>query len=232
MRILIVEDNAEFASGVVTALEQDGYACDIAPDARSARMMLAHDSFDLVILDVGLPDGCGVEVLRWLRSLRAPNALVDSPATANDVSVLIVSARDSVEDRIEGLDAGSDDYLAKPVDKRELTARVRTLLRRAEGRSSADIVLGKMVLDTARRHVRIGDATINLSVREFALLRALAVRPGAVLSKAQLESSLYSSGGEVESNAIEVHIHNLRKKLGDTTIRTLRGAGYALSIDN
>jgi len=231
MRILIVEDNAEFASGVVTALEQDGYACDVAADAKSARLMLAHDPFDLVIIDVGLPDGCGVEVVRWLRALRAPNAALDTRATANDVPVLIVSARDSVDDRIDGLDAGSDDYLAKPIDKRELTARVRTLLRRSEGRSSSDILLGDMVLDTARRQVRVGGAVINLSLREFALLRALAARPGAVLSKAQLENALYSSGGEVESNTIEVHIHNLRKKLGDATIRTLRGAGYALRVD-
>lgn len=231
MRILIVEDNAEFASGVVTALEQDGYACDVAPDARSARLMLAHEPFDLVILDVGLPDGCGVEVLRWLRSLHVPTVALDSRATANDVPVLILSARDGVDDRIDGLDAGSDDYLAKPIDKRELTARVRSLMRRAEGRSSSDIVLGAMILDTARHQIRVGDTVIKLSLREFALLRALAARPGAILSKAQLESALYSSGGEVESNAIEVHIHHLRKKLGDATIRTLRGAGYALRVD-
>ena len=232
MRILIVEDDADFASGVVTALEKDGYACDVAPDARSARLMLAHNPFDLLILDVGLPDGCGVEVLRWLRALRAPNAALDIRATASDVPVLIVSARDSVDDRIDGLDAGSDDYLAKPIDRRELTARLRTLLRRAEGRSTSDIVLGEMVLDTARQQVRVGDTLVNLSVREFALLRALAARPGAVLSKAQLESALYSGGGEVESNTIEVHIHNLRKKLGNATIRTLRGAGYALRVDS
>jgi two-component system response regulator QseB len=231
MRILIIEDNAEFASGVVTALEQEGYACDVAPDVRSARLMLAHDSFDLVVLDVWLPDGCGIELLRWFRSQRALNPALDSPATAIDVPVLIVSARDSVDDRIDGLDAGSDDYLGKPIDKRELTARVRTLLRRAEGRSSSDIMFGEMVLDTARRQVRVGDTQIKLSLREFALLRALAAKPGAVLSKAQLESALYSSGGEVESNAIEVHIHNLRKKLGEGTIRTLRGAGYALRVE-
>ena len=216
MRILIVEDNAEFASGVVTALEQDGYACDVAPDARSARLMLAHEPFDLVILDVGLPDGCGVEVLRWLRSLHVPTVALDSRATANDVPVLILSARDGVDDRIDGLDAGSDDYLAKPIDKRELTARV---------------CRWAMILDTARHQIRVGDTVIKLSLREFALLRALAARPGAILSKAQLESALYSSGGEVESNAIEVHIHHLRKKLGDATIRTLRGAGYALRVD-
>ncbi len=231
MRILIVEDNVEFASGVVTALEQDGYACEIAPDVQSARLMLAHNPFDLVVLDVWLPDGCGIELLRWFRAQRAPNAAVDSHGTAIDVPVLIVSARDSVDDRIDGLNAGSDDYLGKPIDKRELTARVRTLLRRSEGRSSTDIVLGQMVLDTARRQVRTGDAVVELSLREFALLRALAAKPGAVLSKAQLESALYSGGEEVESNAIEVHIHNLRKKLGIETIRTLRGAGYALRVD-
>ena len=231
MRILIVEDNAEFASGLVTALEQDGYACDVAPDTKSARLMLAHEPFDLVILDVWLPDGCGVAVLRWLRGLQAPNQALETLATANDVPVLIVSARDSVDDRIAGLDAGSDDYLAKPIDKRELTARVRTLLRRSGAHNSSEIVMGNLVLDTARRQVRAGDTVISLSLREFALLRALAARPGAVLSKAQLENALYSSGGEVESNTIEVHIHNLRKKLGDTTIRTLRGAGYALRVD-
>ena len=226
MRVLVVEDDAEFASGVVGALEQEGYACDSVPDAAGARLLLAHEHFDLVVLDIGLADGCGVNLLRWQRGGRA------SGGTVSEVPVVVVSARDAVEDRLAALDSGCDDYLVKPIDQRELTARIRTVLRRTEGRGSSDIVVGTMTIDTLRRRVRFGDINVELSSREFALLRVLAARPGSVLSKAQLENALYSASGEVESNAIEVHIHNLRKKLGDSMIRTLRGAGYALRVDS
>lgn len=225
MRVLVVEDDVDFACGVVAALEQDGYACDSVAHAAAARLMLACEHFDLIVLDIGLADGCGVELLRWQRRGSA------SGGTPEDVPVVVVSARDTVEDRLAALDSGCDDYLVKPIDKRELTARVRTVLRRAEGRGSSDIVVGSMIIDTLRRSVRFGDINVELSSREFALLRVLASRPGSVLSKAQLENALYSANGEVESNAIEVHIHNLRKKLGDGVIRTLRGAGYALRVD-
>ncbi len=226
MRVLVVEDDADFASGVIAALEQDGYACDTIPDAAGARLMLECEHFNLIVLDIGLADGCGVELLRWQRG-RPP-----SGRTPDDVPVVVVSARDTVEDRLAALDSGCDDYLVKPIDKRELTARIRTVLRRAEGRGTSDIVVGSMIIDTLRRTVRFGDINVELSSREFALLRVLAARPGSVLSKGQLENALYSASGEVESNAIEVHIHNLRKKLGERVIRTLRGAGYALRIDS
>lgn len=224
MRVLVVEDDVQFASGVIASLEQEGFACDTVPDAAGARLMLEHQAFELIILDIGLADGCGVLLLNWLR------ALIAGQGTKSDVPVIVVSARDSVEDRLAALDSGSDDYLVKPIDKRELVARVRTVLRRTEGRSTSDIVVGDLVIDTAQRTVRHGEIGIELSAREFALLRALAAKPGSVLSKAQLENALYSAGTEVESNTIEVHIHNLRKKLGDSTIRTLRGAGYALRV--
>lgn len=226
MRVLVVEDDLEFVGGVIASLEQDGYACDSVPDATGARLLLEHEQFELIILDIGLLDGCGVNLLRWQRAARTGHG------TRSDVPVVVVSARDTVEDRLAALDAGCDDYLVKPIDKRELTARVRTVLRRAEGRSTSDIVVGGMTIDTERRRVRLGEINVELSSREFALLRALAARPGSVLSKAQLENALHSASGEVESNAIEVHIHNLRKKLGDGVIRTLRGAGYALRIDS
>lgn len=225
MRVLVVEDDLQFASGVMASLEQDGFACDTVAEAAGAKLMLEREQFELIILDIGLLDGCGVNLLKWLRAVHSDQG------TRSDVPVIVVSARDTVEDRLAALDAGSDDYLVKPIDKRELTARVRTVLRRAEGRSTSHIVVGDMTIDTVQRTVRYGDTSVELPAREFALLRALAARPGAVLSKTQLENALYSSGGEVESNAIEVHIHNLRKKLGEGAIRTLRGAGYALRID-
>jgi two-component system OmpR family response regulator/two-component system response regulator QseB len=223
MRILIVEDDAILAKGLEAALLQGGYATELAGDVGGAKIALKAEEFGLVLLDIGLPDASGLTLIHWIRrqTIRA-GALRDTP-------VLIITARQSVDDRVEGLDSGADDYLVKPVDKRELLARIRVLARRAQGRSAPEITLGTLRIDPSLRTVSLAGTQIDLPQREFALLLELATKPGVVMSKAQLENALYGTGAEVESNTIEVHIHHLRKKLGDGLIRTLRGAGYCLT---
>ena len=219
MRILLVEDDPMIARTLQRALAQDGYAVDRVGDGEGARLALetAGDAYALVLLDLGLPRKSGLDLLRELRR------------GGNRVRVLIVTARDAVADRVAGLDAGADDYLTKPFSLDELTARMRALLRRDVAREDNLLRHGELTLDTATRIVMQGGRAIDVSAREFALLAALLERPGAALSKAQLEERIYRWGEEVESNAIEVHVHNLRKKLGVDAIRTLRGVGYALA---
>jgi two-component system response regulator QseB len=171
----------------------------------------------VLLLDLGLPRKSGLD---WLRALRQGR---------NRIPVLILTARDSVADRVAGLDAGADDYLVKPFDLEELSARVRALLRRQAGRAEPELRYGNLVLDPATREATFNGEPISLSAREFALLAALLERPGGILSRAQLEQRLYGWGEEVESNAVEVHIHHLRKKLGTDFIRNVRGLGYTLS---
>lgn len=219
MRILLVEDDPMIGKTLQQALQQDGYAVDWVTDGEAARTALAaaQDAYVLVLLDLGLPRKSGLELLRQLRR------------EGNRVRVLVVTARDAVADRVEGLDAGADDYLTKPFSLDELTARMRALLRRDVAREDNVLRHGDLALDTATHAVMKNGRTVDVSAREFALLAALLERPGAALSKAQLEERIYRWGDEVESNAVEVHIHNLRKKLGSETIRTLRGVGYALA---
>ncbi|MBU6485911.1 MAG: response regulator [Betaproteobacteria bacterium] len=219
MRILLVEDDPMIARTLQRALAEDGYAVDRVGDGEAARLALdtAGDAYALVLLDLGLPRKSGLDLLRELRR------------GGNRVRVLIVTARDAVADRVAGLDAGADDYLTKPFSLDELTARMRALLRRDVAREDNLLRHGELTLDTATRIVMQGGRAIDVSAREFALLAALLERPGAALSKAQLEERIYRWGEEVESNAIEVHVHNLRKKLGVDAIRTLRGVGYALA---
>ncbi|HSQ82537.1 MAG TPA: response regulator [Casimicrobiaceae bacterium] len=219
MRILLVEDDPMIARTLQQALAQDGYAVDRVGDGEAARLALdaAGDAYGLVLLDLGLPRKGGLDLLRELRR------------AGNRVRVLIVTARDAVADRVAGLDAGADDYLTKPFSLDELTARMRALLRRDVGREDNLLRHGDLTLDTVSRVVTQDGRAIDVSAREFALLAALLERPGAALSKAQLEERIYRWGEEVESNAIEVHVHNLRKKLGVDAIRTLRGVGYALA---
>jgi DNA-binding response OmpR family regulator len=219
MRILLVEDDAMIGKTLAQALTQDGYAVDPVADGVAARAALdaAPDAYALVLLDLGLPRKSGLELLRELR------------AAGNRVRVLIVTARDAVADRVAGLDAGADDYLTKPFSLDELAARMRALLRRDIAREGNVLRHRDLALDTATRSVTQAGRAVDVSAREFALLAALLERPGAALSKAQLEERIYRWGDEVESNAVEVHIHNLRKKLGSETIRTLRGVGYALA---
>jgi len=219
MRILLVEDDPMIGKTLQQALQQDGYAVDWVTDVESGRTAIttSQDAYVLVLLDLGLPRKGGLALLRELRR------------EGNRVRVLVVTARDAVADRVEGLDAGADDYLTKPFSLDELTARIRALLRRDVTREDNVLRHGDLALDTATHAVTKGGKSVDVSAREFALLAALLERPGAALSKTQLEERIYRWGDEVESNAVEVHIHNLRKKLGSDTIRTLRGVGYALA---
>lgn len=214
MRLLLVEDDLMIGESVQQGLRQDGFTVDWVRDGQSAEAAWRATRFDLMLLDLGLPRKDGLAVLKSLRQIH------------NALPVLVMTARDAVSDRVAGLDAGADDYLVKPFDLDELAARVRALLRRGSGRADPVISHGKLVLNPATRVATFAGAPLALSPREFALLEALLDRPGAVLSRAQLEERIYGWGQEVESNAVEVHIHALRKKLGAEFIRNVRGVGY------
>ena len=217
MRLLLVEDDAMIGRAVQQGLADAGFAVDWVTDGRAAELALANGVYDLAVLDLGLPVKNGMAVLRELRARR------------NRLPVLVVTARDAVADRIEGLNAGADDYVLKPFDLDELVARVRALLRRHAGGATPLLECGGLTLDTVRREVRRDGQEIQLSAREFALLEALMQRPGAVLSREQLEDAVYGWGKEVGSNAVEVHLHNLRRKLGPDAIRNVRGVGYRVA---
>lgn len=204
------------AEGVRKGLRGDGWAVDWVEDGETALSAARAEAYDLILLDLGLPKRDGIDVLRSLR--RGGSA----------VPVLIVTARDAVADRVKGLDAGADDYLVKPFDLVELAARIRALLRRQSGRSDSMVRLGALTLDAVTHEVTLDGVPVALSAREFALLEALLARPGAVLSKAQLEEKIYGWGEEIGSNAVEVYVHALRKKLGVDLIRTVRGLGYMM----
>jgi DNA-binding response OmpR family regulator len=214
MRLLLVEDDNLLGDGIKAALIQEGYAVNWLTDGSAAEIALKVEEYDIVVLDLGLPKRSGIEVLN---SLRGDN---------KDLPVLILTARDTVQDRISGLDSGADDYMIKPFDIDELSARLRALIRRRGGRASPMITHGNVSLDPASHTVRKDDEEIEFSRREFAVLLALLESAGKVLSRARLEESLYGWDEEVESNAIEVYIHHLRKKLGSDFIRTIRGVGY------
>jgi two-component system, OmpR family, response regulator QseB len=218
MRILIVEDDPMIGSTLKTALQQESYTVDWVRDGQAGKTALdtAGDAYALVLLDLGLPKKTGLDLLREVRR------------AGNRVRVLIVTARDAVADRVAGLDAGADDYLVKPFSLDELAARMRALLRRDVARGDNVLRNGDLALDPAARTVTRDGVPVDLSNREFALLAALLERPGTALSKPQLEERLYGWGDEVESNAVEVHVHNLRKKLGAGAIRTIRGVGYVI----
>jgi two-component system, OmpR family, response regulator QseB len=219
MRVLLVEDDRMIAQGLNTALRQDGYTVDGVSDGRSASEALRSSKFDLVLLDLGLPQRDGLTVLRDLRQ------------RGDATPVIIVTARDDVESRIEGLDAGADDYVIKPFDLDEVGARMRSVLRRAAGRGDPCIRHRGITLNPVSHAVERDGEPVMLSGHEFAVLEALLQRPGAVLSRAQLEDRLYGWGDAVESNAIEVYVHGLRRKLGSDAIRTLRGVGYFVPKD-
>jgi two-component system response regulator QseB len=214
MRLLLVEDDPMIGESVRRGLRHGGFAVDWVQDGEAAEHALAAEPYALVLLDLGLPRKSGLELLRDLRRRGA------------ELPVLIVTARDAVSERVEGLDAGADDYLPKPFALEELEARIRVLLRRRAGQADSTLVCGALALDPRTNEATFGDARAVLSAREFALLWALAGAPGAVLSRAQLEEKLYGWQEEVDSNAVEVHIHNLRRKLGGGVIRNLRGVGY------
>jgi two-component system response regulator QseB len=214
MRVLLVEDDAMIGKSVREGLRQDGFTVDWVTDGRAADAALNAESYGAVLLDLGLPKIGGMEILRRFR------------ARGVDVPVLIITARDAIDERIHGLDSGADDYLVKPFDLDELAARLRAVSRRKAGRAAPVLRRGDLTLDPATREVSVLGRPVALSAREFNVLAALLERLGSVLSRTQLEQRIYGWGEEVESNAVEVHVHSLRKKLGADVIRTLRGAGY------
>ena len=216
MRILLVEDDKLLGDGIRAGLAQGGFAVDWVEDGHDARLAMAGNRYDALVLDLALPRVDGMEVLRGLRSGR------------DDTPVLILTARDAVADRIAGLDAGADDYLTKPFDLAELQARLRALLRRAAGKAAPLLRHGALVLDPAAHTVNHGGRPVELSPREFAVLHELLRNAGRVLSRSQLESRVYGWGEEVESNAIEVFVHHLRRKLAPDLVRTIRGVGYMI----
>ncbi len=220
MRVLVVEDDEGIAHGLELALRHEGWAADTVPGVEAAWSALTVEPFDIVLLDLGLADGDGAQVLQRLR--RAPPGRLPDPATP----VLIMTARDQVASRIAGLDMGADDYVTKPFDAGELAARIRALRRRAAGRAQPELLWGELAIDPAARRVTRAGKAVELSSREFGVLMALMEARPRVLSRQQIEASLYNWESLLDSNAIEVHVHHLRRKLGDGVIRTLRGVGY------
>jgi two-component system OmpR family response regulator/two-component system response regulator QseB len=226
MRLLLVEDDRMIGSTLRQALRLEGHAVDWVYDAVAADASLSSERFDAVLLDLGLPPGTaparagapalagGLDVLRALR------------ARGDGTPVIVLTARDALEDRVAGLDAGADDYLVKPFELDELNARLRAVLRRHAGRAAPRLEHEGVTLDPATRQVTRDGVPVLLSAREFALLEALMQRPGAILSRAQLEDRLYGWGEEVESNAVSVYVHQLRRKLGADFIQNMRGVGY------
>lgn len=216
MRLLLVEDDALLASGLVSALSRAGYRVDHVGDGQSAIAALSEGGFDLVILDLGLPNIDGITVIERVRS------------KGIDLPILILSARDAVKDRIKGLDVGADDYLTKPFELDELLARIRVLERRRSGASVNLLVLGHLKLDLGAYSVTWRGHPVDLQRREFMLVRKLAENPQQIFSRDQLEESLYGWGEGVESNAIDVYVHQIRKKLDTNAIKTVRGIGYRI----
>jgi two-component system response regulator QseB len=217
MRLLLVEDDPMIGRAVRHGLLQAGFVVDWVTDGQLGQAAISNEVYDGVILDIGLPRLDGLALLQQLRSAQ------------NHLPVLITSARDAVRDRIEGLNAGADDYLLKPFDLDELIARVRALLRR-QGMSTSNLMtVGALTLDPSRRVVTKNGDEVALTAKEFAILEVLLHRPGTVLSRERLEESVYGWGEEVGSNAVEVHLHNLRRKLGTDVIRNVRGVGYKIA---
>jgi len=225
MRILVVEDDTLLGDAIQAGLKQAGYAVDWMKDGIAAEQALTTEAYAAVVLDLGLPRLSGLELLRRLRSLPTTSNNIQSN---QDVPVLILTAMDTVDDRIKGLDAGADDYLPKPFDMGELGARLRALIRRASGKSDSMLKVGELRLDPATHQVSFHDNPVELSSREFALLYALMLNAGKVLSRTQLEEQLYAWGEEIESNAVEVHIHHLRRKIFPELVQTIRGVGYLI----
>lgn len=216
MRLLLIEDDQMISHELVTAFRREGYAVDAVADTQSARLSLTSETYDLVLLDLGLPDGSGLDVLKELRGHR------------DQIPVLIITARDTLKDIVTGLDLGADDYMIKPFALEELEARIRVLLRRSQGRASPVITWGNIELNPATHSFSIDGRKIILSAREFAVLHTLMENPENVISRKQLEDKIYGWNEEVESNTIEYHISQLRKKIGRDAIRNIRGVGYIL----
>ena len=220
MRVLIVEDDPLLGDALRAGLEQRGFDVDWVQDGKDAQAAIRAEPFAAVVLDLGLPGMGGLELLRSER------------ARGNKVPVLVLTARDAVQDRIAGLDSGADDYVVKPTDLDELAARLRALVRRSKGEPAPTLRVGPLVLDPAARTVTLDGQALELQPRAFTLLQELMLNAGRVLSREQLEERMYRWGDEVESNAIEVHVHHLRRKLGAQVVKTIRGVGYLMPRDD
>jgi two-component system response regulator QseB len=217
MRVLVVEHDGAVGSGLAQGLTADGYAVDLARDVESAEAALKGCRYGMMALDFGLPDGSGPDILKSLRS------------EGNDMPVLVLSACDDVDAKVRALDAGADDYMVKPFRFRELSARLRALRRRCgQGRAEPLLKAGDVALDPASRRVEKAGAPVSLGAKEFSLLHMLMERQGQALSKSRIEESLYGWGMEIESNAVEVHVHGIRKKLGKELIETVKHVGYRI----
>ncbi|WP_439271554.1 response regulator transcription factor [Pseudochrobactrum sp. HB0163] len=218
MRILVVEDDPVLSNGLKVGLGLTGATVDQVANCTDALSALAACRFDAVVLDLMLPDGSGLDVLKTMRKHQ------------DQTPVLLLTALDDTADRIAGLDSGADDYMGKPFDLDELAARIRAIARRGAGRARAVMIAGDVELDPSNLHVKVKDEHVSLSRREFAVLSALMERPGVIRSKSDIEERLYGWQEEVESNTVEVHIHNLRNKIGRKAIETVRGLGYRMRI--
>jgi two-component system response regulator QseB len=218
MRVLLIEDDPMIGRAVAAGLRGGGHAVDWVHDGAAADLALANESYDVALLDLGLPRKDGIEVLRGMRR------------AASTLPVLVITARDSVADRVKGLDSGADDYLVKPFDLDELLARIRAVVRRRSGRATPESAYGALSIDPARRSVVFRGEAVDLSQREFAVLEALMKEPGTVVSRQKLEDAVYGWGEEIGSNSIEVHLHHLRRKLTPALIRNVRGVGYRLAL--
>jgi len=219
MKILLAEDDAMIGEALQKALKKSGYSVDWIQDGSDVELAVETTEYALVILDLGLPGKDGVEVLKSLR------------ARENDISVLILTARDSIADRVSGLDVGADDYMVKPFALEELEARIRLLLRRKAGQKINELKVGDLALNLNTNEITYGDKHYTLSAKEFGLMHLLMEQPKNIYSRARLEESLYGWNEEVESNAVEVHIHQIRKKLGKNIIRNTRNVGYQIGIE-
>jgi len=219
MRVLLVEDDGMLGEATAEGLRQDGHAVDWVQDGEAAKGALHAVEYDVLILDLGLPRASGLEVLRWMRQ-RGHQALT-----------IVVTARDLITDRVQGLDSGADDYLVKPFDLDELSARIRAIKRRTTARRSDHIKVGDVDIDLIRKLASRAGVAVDLTAREFALVEALVQVPGCIVPKAALEERLYGFGDEVASNTVEVFIHHLRRKLGEAFIVTVRGRGYRVAVD-
>ncbi len=216
MRLLLAEDDPLLGDGLKTALQAEGYTVDWFKDGRQSLQAALNEDFDIAVLDLGLPGLDGLDVLKQLRN------------SNSDIPVLILTARDAVDDRITGLDLGADDYLSKPFDLDELAARLRSLVRRSRGRSTPLLEYADIVLDPAAQKVRQDGVEVELTLKEFIILRYLLENQGRVVSRSRLEQTMYGWDVEIGSNTLEVHVHNLRKKLGQQLIKTVRGLGYKI----
>lgn len=216
MRLLIVEDDTLLGDGIRAGLTQEGYAVDWVEDGSQAELALLTNEYELMVLDLGLPKVSGLQVLKQVRT------------KGDDLPVIILTAQDTVEDRVKGLDTGADDYITKPFKLDELSARIRALLRRRGGRTTPLITHKNLVVDPASHSVTQDDNKVDISPREFTILQLLLDNRNKVMSRSRLEEGLYAWNDEVESNTVEVHIHHIRKKLGAELIRTIRGVGYII----